>query len=78
MLPTSNSDQVCQEITRWLLWPPLPMPSEPISFEDAEVVDEDFWLLGGVWQNAGGNREVGRFPGSPRLFPVKNLHGPDQ
>ena len=54
------------------------MPSEPISFEDAEVVDEDFWLLGGVWQNAGGNREVGRFPGSPRLFPVKNLHGPDQ
>ena len=46
-----------------LLWP---IPSEPISFvvveEDAEV-DEDFWLLGGVSQNDGGNREVGRFPG---------------
>ena len=56
----------------------LPIPSEPISFvvveEEAEV-DDDFWLLGGVSQNDGGNKEVGRFPGSPRLFPVKDLHG---
>ena len=42
--------------------------------EEAEV-DDDFWLLGGVSQNDGGNKEVGRFPGSPRLFPVKDLHG---
>ena len=60
---------------------PLPIPSEPISLvvveEEAEV-DEDFWLLGGVSQNEGGNKEVGRFPGNPRLFPVKNLHEPEK
>ena len=40
--------------------------------EEAEVV-EDFWLLGGVSQNDGGNREVGRAAGCPRIFPEKNL-----
>ena len=42
--------------------------------EEAEVDEEDFWLLGGVSQNDGGNREVGRAVGCPRIFPGKNLY----
>ena len=42
--------------------------------EEAEVDEEDFWLLGGVSQNDGGNREVGRAVGCPRTFPEKNLY----